>query len=97
MLSTEEVQKPELKLLGISVDEQLRFTTQHLQERCKSCRRDIEIIYGNKYLHHQIANCQSCIIATCHCQLMPDARKLEKLQERALCAVRCNKRIIMFG
>ena len=27
MLSTEVVQKPELKLLGVSVDEQLRFTT----------------------------------------------------------------------
>lgn len=50
MLSTKVVQKPELKLLGISVDEQLRFTTQHLQERCDSCRHDIEITEINTYI-----------------------------------------------
>ena len=69
---------------------------QHLQERCKSCRHDIEMTEINAY--QQIANCQICSIATSHCHLMPDARKLEKLQERALCAVCCNKRmIITFG
>ena len=35
---------------------------QHLQERCKSCRHDIEMTEINAY--QQIANCQICSIAT---------------------------------
>ena len=86
MLSDEKVKKLQLKLLGVSVDEQLRFTT-HMTSL-------VGVISKLRKLIHTSANCS---ITTSRCQLMPDARKLENLQEGALLAVCCNKRIITFG
>ena len=95
LLSTEVVQKPELKLLGISVDEQLRFTT-HASSICRKGPRFVGMILKLRKLIPISADCKLSNLQYCHMSppiLIPDARKLEKLQERALCAVCCNKRI----
>ena len=99
MLSTEVVQKLELKLLGISVDEQLRFTT-HASNICRKGARLVGMILKLRKLIPTSANWKLSNLQYCHISLpimMPDARKLEKLQERAPFAVCCNKRIITFG
>ena len=76
MLSTKVVQKPELKLLGISVDEQLRVTTQHLQERCDSCRHDIEITEINTYISKlQIVKAAVLPHVTANWCQMPESQK----------------------
>ena len=85
MRSTKVVQKPELKLLGISVDEQLRFTTQHLQERCESCRHDIEITEINTYISKlQIVKAAVLPHVTANWCQMPESQKNFKKEHYVL-------------
>lgn len=73
MLSTEVVQKPELKLLGISVDEQLRFTT-HASNICRKGARLVGMILKLRKLIPTSANWKLSNLQYCHISLPIDAR-----------------------
>lgn len=73
MLSTEVVQKPELKLLGISVDEQLRFTT-HASNICRKGASLVGMILKLWKLIPTSANCKLSKLQYCHISLPIDAR-----------------------
>ena len=74
MLSTTEVvQKPELKLLGIYVDEQLRFTT-HASSICREGSSFVTMILKLRKLITTLANCRLSNLQYCHMSLPIDAR-----------------------
>ena len=89
MLSIEEVQKPELKLLGISVDEQLRFTT-YTSNICRKGASLVGMILKLRKLIPTSANCKLSNLQYCHISLPIDARcqKVRKTSTKStICCV----------
>ena len=71
--ATEEVQKPELKLRGISVDEQLRFMT-YTSNICKKGASLFGMMSKLRKLIPTSANCKLTNLQYCHISLPIDAR-----------------------
>ena len=67
------VQKPELKLLGVSVDEQLKFTT-HASSICRKDASLVGMILKLRKLIPTSANCKLSNLQYCHMSLPIDAR-----------------------
>ena len=87
---------PDLKLLGVTLDDELSFST-HISDICKKASKKVGVLVRLKNMISREAKLQlykSAILPSltyCHivwhfCKAS-DARKLGRVQERALCAV----------
>ncbi len=93
ILGTEIKCEKEIKRLGITIDEKLRFDT-HVNNLCKKAARQINVIYRFKgisdlkereriYNIFILSNFNYCPIIWHFCGKL-SSKKIEKIQERAL-------------
>ena len=91
---------PDLKLLGVTLDEKLKYN-KHISDICKLASKKVGVLVRLRKMIPRQAKLQlykAAILPNltyCHtvwhfCKAS-DARKLERVQERALCAVYDNK------
>ena len=85
-------QKSEITLLGVTLDDQLSFSS-HARNTCRkgSCRTGVFLRLRNLIpASGKYTLLSNICCTTWHFGRSSDARKLEQIQERALCAVYCD-------